>query len=205
MFQQHLDYSSDAQHKASPLMLNPQTEIQINSYLRSAPPLCTAGFIPNQVLPGQTRLINTAKTRKEPGASLNISAQAPTNQRVCRFLSYVQCSQVEIGTNQEVGGLTLDPCFCDSFSACLPGYKQFWRKPALAFSAWTQRDPYIFPIFQPWDNITHWYRIRKHTDTHSLYLIGCVWGVKNQGHLEFTEYNWLNYRCTFYYFYSHIF
>lgn len=34
MFQQHVDYSSDAQHKDSPLMLDLQIEIQINSNLK---------------------------------------------------------------------------------------------------------------------------------------------------------------------------
>lgn len=73
-------------------------------------------------------------------------------------------------------------------------------KPALAFSAQTQtvvgRDPGPYLYFS--HGITSRTAIvHPHTDTHSLYLIGCVWWVKNQGHPEFTEHNWLNYWCPF--------
>lgn len=72
MFYPNVDYSSDAQHKASPLMLTLHIEIQMNSNLNVLFFffLCTEQLLElNRASPGLLRLFHTAETWKEPGAS----------------------------------------------------------------------------------------------------------------------------------------
>lgn len=75
----------------------------------------------------------------------------------------------------------------------------FWKGPWPLVSCFLYLSHWITSRGATVHTCTH-----THRDTHSLYLTGCVWWVKNQGRPEFNKHNWLTYRCTFHDFYFHI-